>query len=100
MNANGKDVDYYFEYGPTTQYGDISEVFSTAANQHIAIAVSELYPGTVYHFRLVVVTDTGTINGNDRSFETVPADGSESQAPPISSSGGGGGGCFIGTVIR
>ena len=100
VNPNGKDVDYYFEYGPTTHYGDISEVFSTTANQPIAIAVSELSPGTLYHFRLVVVTDTDTINGNDRSFETAPADGSESQAPPISSSGGGGGGCFVGTVIR
>ena len=98
VNPNGKDVDYYFEYGPTTLYGDISEVFSTTANQHIAIAVSELSPGTLYHFRLVVVTDTDTINGNDRSFETVPADGSEPQAPPISSSGGGG--CFVGTIIR
>ncbi len=99
VNANGQDVDYYFEYGPTTQYGDISDVFSTTANQGIAIAVSALSPETLYHFRLVVVTDTDTINGNDRSFETGPADGSDPQAPP-SSSGGGGGGCFIGSVFR
>ena len=100
VNANGQDVDYYFEYGPTTQYGDISDVFSTTANQPITIAVSALSPDTLYHFRLVVVTDTDTINGNDRSFETVPADSSETQAPPSSSSGGGGGGCFIGAVFR
>jgi len=99
VNTNGQDVDYYFEYGPTTQYGDISDVFSTTANQPITIAVSALSPDTLYHFRLVVVTDTDTINGNDRSFETVPADSSETQAPP-SSSGGGGGGCFIGAVFR
>ena len=99
VNANGQDVDYYFEYGPTTQYGDISDVFSTTANQHIAIAVSALSPGTLYHFRLVVVTDTDTIDGNDRSFETATAGGSAPPIPP-SSSGGGGGGCFIGSVFR
>jgi hypothetical protein len=99
VNANGQDVDYYFEYGPTTQYGDISEVFSTTANQHITIPVSALIEGTVYHFRLVVVTDTDTINGNDRSFETAPAGGSDPSIP-LSSSSSGGGGCFIGTLLR
>ncbi len=99
VNANGKDVDYYFEYGPTTQYGDISEVFSTTANQPIATAVTDLIAGTLYHFRLVVVTNTDTIYGNDRSFETAPAGVSDPPLPP-SSSGGGGGGCFISTVLR
>ena len=99
VNANGQDVDYYFEYGPTTQYGDISEGFSTTANQTIAIAVSDLSPGTLYHFRLVVFTDTGTIEGNDRSFQTAAAGVSTPPIPP-SSSGGGGGGCFIGSVFR
>ncbi len=100
VNANGQDVDYYFEYGPTTQYGDISDVFSTTANQRITIAVSALSPATLYHFRLVVVTDTETIDGNDRSFETATAGGSAPPIPPSSSSGGGGGGCFIDSVFR
>ena len=99
VNANGQDVDYYFEYGPTTQYGDISEGFSTTANQTIAIAVSDLSPGILYHFRLVAVTDTGTIEGNDRSFQTAAAGVSAPPIPP-SSSGGGGGGCFIDSVFR
>ena len=100
VNANGQDVDYYFEYGPTTQYGDISDIFSTTANQPITIPVSALSSDTLYHFRLVIVTDTDTINGNDRSFVTVPADSSETQALPSSSGGGGGGGCFIDAVFR
>ena len=98
VNANGQDVDYYFEYGPTTRYGDISDVFSTTANQSITIAVSGLSPGTLYHFRLVVVTDTGVIEGNDRSFETAVADGSALPIPPSSS--GGGGGCFVAAFFR
>jgi hypothetical protein len=100
VNANGQDVDYYFEYGPTTQYGEISEIFSTTTNQPIAIAVSALSPGTLYHFRLVVVTGTDAISGNDRSFETAAAGGSDPPIPPSSSGGGGGGGCFIGSILR
>ncbi|WP_372682082.1 hypothetical protein, partial [Desulfosarcina sp.] len=99
VNANGQDVDYYFEYGPTTQYGHISDVLSTISNQRVAIAVSGLSPGTLYHFRLVVLADAGTIDGNDRSFETAAASGSAPPTPP-SSSGGGGGGCFIDSVFR
>ena len=63
----------------------------------IAITVSALAPGTVYHFRLVVVTDTDTINGHYRSFMTLPAGGSDPQGLPSSS---GVGGFFIGSVFR
>lgn len=99
VNANGHDVDYYFEYGPTTQYGDISDAFSTTANANIVIALSALSAGTRYHFRLVVVTEAATIYGNDRSFETAPADGSDPQNPESGGgSGGSGGGCFIDTI--
>ena len=100
VNANGHDVDYYFEYGPTTQYGNISDVFSTTANEDIAIGLSQLSTGTLYHFRLVIVTDTATITGNDRSFETASADGSTPQSPESGTDSGGGGGCFISTIYR
>jgi hypothetical protein len=96
VNANGHDVDYYFEYGASTQYGDISDGFSTTANENVAITVSRLSAGTRYHYRLVVVGATATVYGNDRSFETAPADGTAPQA----ASSGGGGGCFINTVCR
>jgi hypothetical protein len=95
VNANGQDVDYYFEYGATHPYGNISDGFSTTANENITIAVSGLSAGTLYHFRLVVVTATATIYGNDRSFVTAPAAGADPQ-----STSGGGGGCFIGTTCH
>ncbi len=76
VNANGQDVDYYFEYGPTTQYGDISDVFSTTANQDISIAVSGLCRRAPYTISGWCRHRHDTINGNDRSFETAPADGS------------------------
>lgn len=94
VNANGLDVDYYFEYGPTTEYGDVSDVFSTTANENITIAVSELSAGRLYHFRLVVVTNTETFYGSDRSFETGLAAGADSQIP----ASGSGGGCFIAAI--
>jgi hypothetical protein len=93
VNANGLDVDYYFEYGPTTQYGEISDLFSTTANGSIQIDISNLSVGTLYHYRLVVVTDTETVYGSDRSFESLSAIAQLGQSP--SGSGGGGGGCFI-----
>jgi hypothetical protein len=93
VNANGFDVDYYFEYGPTTQYGEISELFSTTANGSIQIVISDLSGGTLYHYRLAVVTDTTTVYGSDRSFESLSATAQPGLSP--SGSGGGGGGCFI-----
>jgi hypothetical protein len=62
---------------PSTQYGDISDGFSTTANENVAITVSRLSAGTLYHFRLVVVGATATVYGNDRSFVTAPADGTD-----------------------
>ena len=97
VNANGRDVDYYFEYGATTQYGDVSDVFQTTANQDIAVALSGLSAGTLYHHRLVVVSDTETVYGNDRSFTTATDDTEDPQSPD-SSGGGGGGGCFVQTL--
>lgn len=97
VNANGQDVDYYFEFGPTTGYGDISDIRSTQADQNISITVSELSADTDYHYRLVVITGTDTVYGSDRRFRTAPADAADTQTPQ---NGGGGGGCFIAAAYR
>jgi len=98
VNANGHDVDYYFEYGPTTQYGSISEVFSTQANQSVSITVSDLVAGTRYHYRLVVDAGTAVYPGNDRSVETASTATIAAARSPSDS--GGGGGCFIGVMMQ
>ena len=97
VNANGQDVDYYFEYGQTIQYGEISDILSTAANTSVQIAVAGLSAGRLYHYRLVVVSDSETFYGNDRSFETTVIGSTPSAS---AGGGGGGGGCFIEMVHR
>ena len=99
VNANGQDVDYYFEYGTTGQYGEISDVFSTSANTSIRVDVSGLTEGTLYHYRLVAVTDAVTVYGNDRSLVTTTRVDNASQHAS-GGGGGGSGGCFIQIINR
>gem|GEM_PF-1190774 len=116
VNPKGYEATYYFEYGPTTDYGaatpsmdagsEKGEIATSVNNYGAAtpsldagsgnseIAVSSdlevLSPGTTYHFRLVVIRDSDTTYGEDLTFMTYQELGS--------SGGGGGGGCFIATA--
>ena len=70
---NGVDTSYYWEYGPTTAYGqhttpqDIGTGPALAGVQDI---VGNLTPGTSYHFRLVAENADGTAYGYDYTFHT------------------------------
>ena len=70
----------YFEWGTSTTYGttidmtssvNISEI-TTAARSLSSPALTDLTPGVAYHYRLVIVTNSITVRGNDMSF-TTPA---------------------------
>jgi len=72
VNSAGAAAEYYFEYGATTGYGqETAHRFSSAPG---AIPVSEpiagLDPGTVYHFRLVVVVGGQAYHGEDMLLAT------------------------------
>jgi hypothetical protein len=67
-------VTYWFEYGPTTDYGDESTHRSIAItdrdNHAVSEALSGLDSGTTYHYR-VCARDGGTLCGSDRTFTTT-----------------------------
>ena len=75
LNALGKAVKFHFEYGPTTSYGQKSpESYGGHLNtpRTVFATLSDLKPGTAYHYRLVAVSEAGTTYGNDASL-TTPA---------------------------
>jgi len=73
VNPNGADTTYYFEYGPTIEYGSTAPVppgVLSASNttQSITVPISGL-SGVTYHFRLTVESEWGTVTTEDQSFD-------------------------------
>ena len=71
VNPNGLATDYYFKWGATTSYGNVTATFSAGsglANVIVSAGISGLAPGTIYHFSLVATNSDGTTNGSDLTF--------------------------------
>jgi hypothetical protein len=70
-------TDCVFEIGTDTNYTEApvpcAEGSSFTAPSDVSAHLSGLTPGTTYHFRLHVTTGAGNYDGEDRSFEAVPA---------------------------
>jgi hypothetical protein len=77
VNPNGGPATVYFEYGPTTAYGNFSATNTLASGlagaQAVAQAVTGLPPGTTNHFQAVAQNSLGTNYGGDLTFITPPA---------------------------
>ena len=76
-------VDYWFEYGTTTSYGENTapqELPNGLGYTKVNMAIEGLSSGTTYHYRLVVESPEGTMEGEDRTFATTPW---SAHAPPI-----------------
>jgi hypothetical protein len=74
----GLPTTYYFEYGPTTSYGNsvpvpAASVATEGGWQPAGQTIGGLHTlqGT-YHYRLVASNSSGTVYGVDRTFTTVP----------------------------
>jgi WD40-like Beta Propeller Repeat len=92
VDPNNAPTTYYFQYGPSTGYGSEAPLL-TAAEPHGAVAGSAagdvqvsqhvqvgLSPATVYHYRVVAVTEPETgqfeeFDGPDQTFTTQTAGG-------------------------
>jgi hypothetical protein len=85
VNPNGASMTYYFEYGPTSDYGSSTPVQSLgfgASDVSVSAIITDLLVG---HYRIVGTNYTGTSYGVDVTFA-------------ISGGGGSSGGCFINSL--
>lgn len=83
VDPGGQATQYYFEYGPTANYGfetAAQNAGSGVANETVSATLSGLASGVTYHYRLVAVNPGGTALGADQSFTTTN--------PPLASTGG------------
>lgn len=76
VDPRGASTAYHFQYGLTTSYGSVTSPDGDAGSGSGAVAESEaitgLAVGTTYHYRLVATNASGTTNGADLTFATLP----------------------------
>lgn len=78
LDPDGLSTTYYFQYGHTTSYGltvpaPPGSPVGTTAPGDVALSaeVSDLDPGTAYHYRIVGTNGTGTtVASDDQVFKT------------------------------
>lgn len=76
INPNDYETSYSFQYGITTQYGNVAPVPAGSlpavhAGQNVSVAIGGLQ-GVTYHFRLVTQNKWGTTTSGDQTFEFNP----------------------------
>jgi hypothetical protein len=87
LDPDGESTDYYFEYGPTTSYGQQIpappgvNVGSASGVIPVTQDIVGLLPETTYHFRIVAKNSVGDTFGPDVTFTTPPAVNSVLTAP-------------------
>jgi dipeptidyl aminopeptidase/acylaminoacyl peptidase len=75
VDGRGALPQYSVQYGTTTGYGSSTpaRTATTSTKQTYRVALRDLRPGRVYHYRGVASTARGTTYGRDRVFATWPA---------------------------
>jgi hypothetical protein len=71
INPNGVSTAYHFEYGSTTAYGSLTSATDAGTGSSavdVSAVLTNLSPGTLYHYRLVATNGGGTVNGGDMTF--------------------------------
>jgi hypothetical protein len=89
--GNGPTV-YSFDYGASSAYGLSTPISQSIGNDEadhlVSSELTDLDPGTTYHFRIVAANFGGTTHGQDQIFTTpalptpVPAPGPSPAPPP------------------
>src|SRR5262249_3750483 len=78
FDGTGEDTTYFFEYGPTTAYGQEppappASVGSPTGVTPVSHPVTEFLGYTTYHYRLVAENAVGETRGQDMEVTTLPA---------------------------
>jgi hypothetical protein len=75
-SLNASDTLAWFEYGLTTSYGSSTtpqDLGTGTGLVPLSVTLSNLLPGTTYHYRLVTTNAlTGLVDGPDMTFTTSP----------------------------
>jgi uncharacterized protein (TIGR02145 family) len=75
VNLNSLSTTVTFEWGTTTNYGNIVTPSGSPATGSTSINfstnLSGLTPGTTYHYRIKAINEYGTSAGNDVTFTTL-----------------------------
>lgn len=82
----GKVSSCRFEYGTSVSYGTNLSCLTlpepVTADVAVSRTVSNLSPGTTYHYRLVLTSNAGTVQGGDVEFTTAAPPPPPPPAPP------------------
>lgn len=95
VNPNGLTTDYYFKWGTSTSYGNVTitnSAGSGSADLAVNASITGLTPGTTYHFCLVASNGDGTSSGNDITFIPGQAEVTTSDITSITATTATGGG--------
>lgn len=95
VNPSGLATDYYFNWGTSTAYGNVTATVSAgsgSANVAVNAGITGLTPGTTYHFSLVAINGDGTTNGSDLTFIPGQAEVTTSAITSITATTATGGG--------
>jgi virginiamycin B lyase len=87
IRPNAQDTYYYYEYGPTKDFGSQTETVYAGAgwkSDHFPAEIAGLAADTEYFYQLVATNDSGTTIGDVRSFVTK-------SKPPVEDGGESGG---------
>jgi streptogramin lyase len=74
VGANSQATEYFFQYGPSSEYGSQTSTASAGSGSTPAVVSANavgLAPTTSYHFRAVATNASGTTYGPDQTFTTA-----------------------------
>jgi glycosyl hydrolase family 76 len=73
VNPNSESTSYYFQYGPTPEYGSTTQdqaAGSGSSAVNVSASLGGLDAATTYHYRVAASNAWGTTYGPDRTFTT------------------------------